>query len=134
MDIARSNLAKSGQISRNAFCPCGSKKRYKRYFNFLNGSYRWTWMAISHCLNSLEQQVKRNAFITYKFNKHSFQMKAIWFCTQMTTNHSWICFADIFCSLLDIRNTWCNITTKKGLRIVYIVSIWPYIIMFSRFF
>ncbi|XP_060193842.1 uncharacterized protein LOC132623151 [Lycium barbarum] len=30
MDVARSNLAKSGQISRNAFCPCGSKKRYKR--------------------------------------------------------------------------------------------------------
>ncbi|KAM3362467.1 protein translocase subunit SecA [Capsicum galapagoense] len=30
LDVARSNLAKSGQISRNAFCPCGSKKRYKR--------------------------------------------------------------------------------------------------------
>ncbi|OIS97306.1 PREDICTED: uncharacterized protein LOC109234573 isoform X2 [Nicotiana attenuata] len=30
MDVARSNLAKSGHISRNAFCPCGSKKRYKR--------------------------------------------------------------------------------------------------------
>ncbi|XAR54548.1 hypothetical protein NMG60_11029731 [Bertholletia excelsa] len=30
MDIAQSNLAKSGQISRNALCPCGSKKRYKR--------------------------------------------------------------------------------------------------------
>ncbi|XP_057961280.1 uncharacterized protein LOC131153171 [Malania oleifera] len=30
LDLARSNLAKSGQISRNAFCPCGSKKRYKR--------------------------------------------------------------------------------------------------------
>ncbi|XP_030520698.1 OVARIAN TUMOR DOMAIN-containing deubiquitinating enzyme 7 isoform X2 [Rhodamnia argentea] len=30
LDIARSNLAKSGQISRNAMCPCGSKKRYKR--------------------------------------------------------------------------------------------------------
>uniref|UniRef100_A0A7N2L2N6 Uncharacterized protein n=1 Tax=Quercus lobata TaxID=97700 RepID=A0A7N2L2N6_QUELO len=29
LDIARSNLAKSGQISRNALCPCGSKKRYK---------------------------------------------------------------------------------------------------------
>lgn len=29
-DLARSNLAKSGQISRNALCPCGSKKRYKR--------------------------------------------------------------------------------------------------------
>ncbi|CAN7107823.1 unnamed protein product [Brassica rapa subsp. narinosa] len=27
---ARSNLAKSGQISRNAFCPCGSRKRYKK--------------------------------------------------------------------------------------------------------
>ena len=36
LDIARSNLAKSGQISRNALCPCGSKKRYKRYtFVFL---------------------------------------------------------------------------------------------------
>lgn len=30
LDVARSNLAKSGQISRNAMCPCGSKKRYKR--------------------------------------------------------------------------------------------------------
>uniref|UniRef100_A0A804R3Y6 Protein translocase subunit SecA n=1 Tax=Zea mays TaxID=4577 RepID=A0A804R3Y6_MAIZE len=30
VDVGRSNLAKSGQISRNAFCPCGSKKRYKR--------------------------------------------------------------------------------------------------------
>ncbi|GJM99984.1 hypothetical protein PR202_ga17132 [Eleusine coracana subsp. coracana] len=29
MDVGRSNLAKSGQISRNALCPCGSKKRYK---------------------------------------------------------------------------------------------------------
>ncbi|MFQ6650112.1 hypothetical protein Gotur_022746 [Gossypium turneri] len=32
LDHARSNMAKSGQISRNALCPCGSKKRYKRYF------------------------------------------------------------------------------------------------------
>lgn len=30
MDLARSNLAKSGQISRNSPCPCGSKKLYKR--------------------------------------------------------------------------------------------------------
>ncbi|KAL3631645.1 hypothetical protein CASFOL_024629 [Castilleja foliolosa] len=30
LDIAQSNLAKSGQISRNAPCPCGSKKLYKR--------------------------------------------------------------------------------------------------------
>ncbi|GLT47615.1 hypothetical protein SLA2020_213010 [Shorea laevis] len=30
LDVARSNLAKSGQISRNAPCPCGSQKRYKR--------------------------------------------------------------------------------------------------------
>ncbi|KAI4369424.1 hypothetical protein MLD38_017863 [Melastoma candidum] len=30
LDLARSNLAKSGQISRNAVCPCGSGKRYKR--------------------------------------------------------------------------------------------------------
>ncbi|CAK8544728.1 unnamed protein product [Lathyrus sativus] len=30
LDLARSNLAKSGQVSRNAPCPCGSKKRYKR--------------------------------------------------------------------------------------------------------
>ncbi|KAG1327404.1 protein translocase subunit SecA [Cocos nucifera] len=29
-DVGKSNLAKSGEISRNAFCPCGSKKRYKR--------------------------------------------------------------------------------------------------------
>lgn len=34
LDLARSNLAKSGQISRNALCPCGSKKRYKRYSLF----------------------------------------------------------------------------------------------------
>ncbi|XP_061348515.1 uncharacterized protein LOC133293909 [Gastrolobium bilobum] len=30
LDLAKSNLAQSGQISRNALCPCGSKKRYKR--------------------------------------------------------------------------------------------------------
>ncbi|KAK1318914.1 hypothetical protein QJS10_CPB04g00785 [Acorus calamus] len=30
LDLARSNLAKSGQISKNAICPCGSKKKYKR--------------------------------------------------------------------------------------------------------
>ncbi|XP_028793410.1 uncharacterized protein LOC114749101 [Neltuma alba] len=30
LDLARSNLAQSGQVSRNALCPCGSKKRYKR--------------------------------------------------------------------------------------------------------
>lgn len=30
LDLGRSNLAKSGQISRNALCPCGSGKRYKR--------------------------------------------------------------------------------------------------------
>ncbi|EER89635.1 hypothetical protein BDA96_10G153100 [Sorghum bicolor] len=30
VDVGRTNLAKSGQISRNALCPCGSKKRYKR--------------------------------------------------------------------------------------------------------
>ncbi|KAF5206404.1 translocase subunit SecA-like [Thalictrum thalictroides] len=30
MDLARSNLLKTGQVSRNAMCPCGSKKRYKR--------------------------------------------------------------------------------------------------------
>ncbi|KAI5676512.1 hypothetical protein M9H77_07462 [Catharanthus roseus] len=30
MEVARSNLAKSGQISRNSPCPCGSKKLYKR--------------------------------------------------------------------------------------------------------
>ncbi|KAK2419200.1 hypothetical protein P8452_63230 [Trifolium repens] len=30
LDLARSNLAQSGQVSRNAPCPCGSKKRYKR--------------------------------------------------------------------------------------------------------
>ncbi|KAL6142759.1 hypothetical protein ACLB2K_061035 [Fragaria x ananassa] len=29
-EVAQSNLAKSGQISRNALCPCGSKKRYKQ--------------------------------------------------------------------------------------------------------
>ncbi|KAD7478445.1 hypothetical protein E3N88_01581 [Mikania micrantha] len=33
MDIANSSMAKSGQISRNALCPCGSKKRYKREHN-----------------------------------------------------------------------------------------------------
>lgn len=31
LDLGRANLAKSGQISRNALCPCGSKKRYKKY-------------------------------------------------------------------------------------------------------
>ncbi|KAJ0986900.1 hypothetical protein J5N97_005256 [Dioscorea zingiberensis] len=30
LDVARSNLAKSGQISRNALCPCKSGKKYKR--------------------------------------------------------------------------------------------------------
>ncbi|TKY61421.1 translocase subunit SecA 1 [Spatholobus suberectus] len=30
LDLARSNLAQAGQISRNALCPCGSMKRYKR--------------------------------------------------------------------------------------------------------
>ncbi|KAL9233255.1 hypothetical protein vseg_008276 [Gypsophila vaccaria] len=30
MDVARNSMAQSGSISRNAFCPCGSKKRYKR--------------------------------------------------------------------------------------------------------
>ncbi|EYU37068.1 hypothetical protein MIMGU_mgv1a013532mg [Erythranthe guttata] len=30
LDVARSSMAKSGQISRNAPCPCGSKKLYKR--------------------------------------------------------------------------------------------------------
>ncbi|KAJ4763959.1 Protein translocase subunit SecA 1 [Rhynchospora pubera] len=30
LEVGRSNLAKSGQISRNALCPCGSQKRYKR--------------------------------------------------------------------------------------------------------
>ncbi|RWW07369.1 hypothetical protein BHE74_00030234, partial [Ensete ventricosum] len=30
LDLGRSNMAKSGQISRNALCPCGSGKRYKR--------------------------------------------------------------------------------------------------------
>ncbi|KAG6750600.1 hypothetical protein POTOM_045098 [Populus tomentosa] len=33
LDLARSNLAKSGQISKNALCPCGSKKKYKRVFH-----------------------------------------------------------------------------------------------------
>ncbi|KHN04047.1 hypothetical protein glysoja_022733 [Glycine soja] len=32
LDLARSNLAQAGLISRNALCPCGSKKRYKRLF------------------------------------------------------------------------------------------------------
>lgn len=31
LDVARSNLAKNGQISRNALCPCKSGKKYKRY-------------------------------------------------------------------------------------------------------
>ncbi|KAL7126384.1 hypothetical protein ABFS83_14G182800 [Erythranthe nasuta] len=30
LDVARLNMAKSGQISRNSPCPCGSKKLYKR--------------------------------------------------------------------------------------------------------
>ncbi|GAA0173854.1 hypothetical protein LIER_27375 [Lithospermum erythrorhizon] len=39
MDIAQANMAKSGQISRNALCPCGSKKRYKK-FNFRDNGAR----------------------------------------------------------------------------------------------
>ncbi|WOK94129.1 hypothetical protein Cni_G02831 [Canna indica] len=30
LDLARSNMAKNGQISRNALCPCKSGKKYKR--------------------------------------------------------------------------------------------------------
>ncbi|KAK5786327.1 uncharacterized protein LOC108472635 [Gossypium arboreum] len=30
LDLAKFNMAKSGEMSRNAPCPCGSKKRYKR--------------------------------------------------------------------------------------------------------
>uniref|UniRef100_A0A1D1YKE9 Protein translocase subunit SecA n=1 Tax=Anthurium amnicola TaxID=1678845 RepID=A0A1D1YKE9_9ARAE len=30
LDLARSNLANSGQLGRNAPCPCGSNKKYKR--------------------------------------------------------------------------------------------------------
>ncbi|XP_042049809.1 protein translocase subunit SecA 1-like isoform X1 [Salvia splendens] len=30
LDLARSNMAKSGKTSRNSPCPCGSKKLYKR--------------------------------------------------------------------------------------------------------
>ncbi|KAA3472801.1 protein translocase subunit SecA-like isoform X1 [Gossypium australe] len=29
LDLAKFNMAKSGEMSRNAPCPCGSKKRYK---------------------------------------------------------------------------------------------------------
>lgn len=36
LDLARTNLAQSGQISRNAMCPCGSKKKYKWYGSFLS--------------------------------------------------------------------------------------------------
>ncbi|KAG9151790.1 hypothetical protein Leryth_002069 [Lithospermum erythrorhizon] len=39
MDVAQANMAKSGQISRNALCPCGSKKRYKK-FNFRDNGAR----------------------------------------------------------------------------------------------
>ncbi|TYI50123.1 hypothetical protein E1A91_D12G080100v1 [Gossypium mustelinum] len=28
--LAKFNMVKSGEMSRNAPCPCGSKKRYKR--------------------------------------------------------------------------------------------------------
>jgi hypothetical protein len=34
------NLAKSGNISRNAPCPCGSKKKYKRYVLFIDSRSR----------------------------------------------------------------------------------------------
>ncbi|XP_039010197.1 protein translocase subunit SecA-like isoform X1 [Hibiscus syriacus] len=30
LDLAKYNMAKSGEMSRNSPCPCGSKKRYKR--------------------------------------------------------------------------------------------------------
>ncbi|PPD67724.1 hypothetical protein GOBAR_DD35404 [Gossypium barbadense] len=30
LDLAKFNKVKSGEMSRNAPCPCGSKKRYKR--------------------------------------------------------------------------------------------------------
>lgn len=30
LDVARSNLANSGKLGRNAPCPCGSGKKYKR--------------------------------------------------------------------------------------------------------
>ena len=30
------NLAKSGNISRNAPCPCGSRKKYKRHVLFVD--------------------------------------------------------------------------------------------------
>ncbi|KAB2044623.1 hypothetical protein ES319_D01G104200v1 [Gossypium barbadense] len=30
LDLAKFNMVKSGEMSRNAPCPCGSKKRYKR--------------------------------------------------------------------------------------------------------
>ncbi|KAK8589369.1 hypothetical protein V6N13_088219 [Hibiscus sabdariffa] len=33
LDLAKVNMAKSGQMSRNAPCPCSSKKRYKRISN-----------------------------------------------------------------------------------------------------
>ncbi|KAH9603970.1 hypothetical protein KSS87_023573, partial [Heliosperma pusillum] len=37
LDLAKSSMAKSGNISRNAFCPCGSKKRYKSFlFSFFS--------------------------------------------------------------------------------------------------
>lgn len=35
LDLAKFNMGKSGEMSRNAPCPCGSKKRYKRYFGTL---------------------------------------------------------------------------------------------------
>ncbi|KAK8277256.1 hypothetical protein V6Z12_D10G253400, partial [Gossypium hirsutum] len=30
LDLTKFNMVKSGEMSRNAPCPCGSKKRYKR--------------------------------------------------------------------------------------------------------
>ncbi|PUZ61040.1 hypothetical protein GQ55_4G238100 [Panicum hallii var. hallii] len=45
MDVAQSNLAKSGQISRNALCPCGSKKRYKSLF-FAASNVKVLWSFI----------------------------------------------------------------------------------------
>ncbi|URE06633.1 SEC-C motif [Musa troglodytarum] len=53
LDLGRSNLSKSGQISRNALCPCGSGKRYKRSdFSAAEQAKveAWIWSSFQFCV------------------------------------------------------------------------------------
>lgn len=71
LDLARSNMAKSGKTSRNSPCPCGSKKLYKRYFLIL-----WSIRKIWPCLmnNLLGYTIKLQlGYLRYKPPKSNFQ-------------------------------------------------------------